>query len=307
MAASVIQTTGLIIKEMKVGENDRLVTVLTSDLGVIRAFCRGSLKSASKNAASTAFLTYSRLNIYKGRDTYKINDATAEKIFWELRSDFSLLSLASYFCEVSAYLAPADEPAPEFLRLVLNCLHLLNRKDGARLSPDAVKAVFELRCCMYAGYMPDISGCHRCGGELSGSCLFDIANGVFYCRDCAKGAPADAKSEDNGSEGRSSLRGEGNGEEQGSLPAHPTPNGGFAARSSSENLFERRDPLSLTRLPSSAAAAMRHILYSTDKQCFGFRLSEQSLSALGLAAERFLQYQTGRQFDTLSFYKTYSL
>lgn len=300
LAASVIQTTGLIIKEMKVGENDRLVTVLTSDLGVIRAFCRGSLKSASKTAASTAFLTYSRLNIYKGRDTYKINDAAAEKIFWELRSDFSLLSLASYFCEVSAYLAPADEPAPEFLRLVLNCLHLLNRKDGALLSPDAVKAVFELRSCMYAGYMPDISGCHRCGGELRGSCLFDIANGVFYCRDCADGAPADAENgRDNGGENRS--------EEQGDSPAHPASNGGFAARSSSENLFERRDPLSLTRLPSSAAAAMRHILYSTDKQCFGFRLNEQSLSALGLAAERFLQYQTGRQFDTLSFYKTYSL
>ena len=41
-------TTGLIIKEQKVGENDRLATILTSDLGLIRAFVPGAMKLKSK-------------------------------------------------------------------------------------------------------------------------------------------------------------------------------------------------------------------------------------------------------------------
>ena len=146
MANSSLQTNGLILKEMKVSENDRLITVLTSDFGVIRAFSSGSLKMTSKGVSATAFLSYSRLILYKGRnDTYRINDAHTEKIFWELRNDFSLLSLGSYFCEVCMHIAPKDEPAHDFLRLILNCLHLLSLKDKSVISPETVQAVFDMR------------------------------------------------------------------------------------------------------------------------------------------------------------------
>lgn len=35
-----VKTQGLIIREQTVGESDRLVTVLTRDAGVVRAFAR---------------------------------------------------------------------------------------------------------------------------------------------------------------------------------------------------------------------------------------------------------------------------
>ena len=42
------QTDGLIIREQNIGENDKLVWVLTKSHGVLRAFAKGakSLKSA---------------------------------------------------------------------------------------------------------------------------------------------------------------------------------------------------------------------------------------------------------------------
>ena len=183
LAKSVIRTNGLIIKEQKVSENDRLGTVLTAELGVIRAFSKNSLKSTSKSLSSTAFLSYSRLYIYKGRDTYKIGDAAPLKIFWDLRQDFSKLSLASYFCEVVSRLAPKDENAEEYLRLILNCLHLLSLKEEP-VPEVLIKAIFGLRCCLYSGYMPDIYVCRGCNEELVGNAWFDILNGVFYCDKC---------------------------------------------------------------------------------------------------------------------------
>ena len=37
-----LNTNGLILKEQNIGESDKLVTVLTADLGVIKAFVRGA-------------------------------------------------------------------------------------------------------------------------------------------------------------------------------------------------------------------------------------------------------------------------
>ena len=264
MANSSLQTNGLILKEMKVSENDRLITVLTSDFGVIRAFSSGSLKMTSKGVSATAFLSYSRLILYKGRnDTYRINDAHTEKIFWELRNDFSLLSLGSYFCEVCMHIAPKDEPAHDFLRLILNCLHLLSLKDKSVISPETVKAVFELRCCLYAGFMPDVTVCRGCGQPLTGNCRFDVNGGVFYCEKCANNA---------------------------------------------DFMQKPQNQLGILKtVPSGALAAMRHILYSPLEKCFGFKISGGSQKALFDICESFLQAQAVKSFDTLAFYKTYSI
>ena len=54
-----INTDGLIIKKGSVGENDRLVTVLTRDLGVIRAFVHGANKVKGKTVSATDALCYS--------------------------------------------------------------------------------------------------------------------------------------------------------------------------------------------------------------------------------------------------------
>ena len=54
-----VKTQGLIIREQTVGESDRLVTVLTRDAGVVRAFARRAknLKGQQKrrNAAFVLF------------------------------------------------------------------------------------------------------------------------------------------------------------------------------------------------------------------------------------------------------------
>ena len=117
---SLTTTKGLIIKEQKVGEADRLVTVLTEDLGLIRAFAPGALKIKSRNVSATSLLSYSELTIYQSRDTYKINEAKSIEIFFGLRNDIAALSLAGYFCELLMNLAPVFENAENYLRLTLN-------------------------------------------------------------------------------------------------------------------------------------------------------------------------------------------
>ncbi len=176
-----IKTQGLIIREQTVGESDRLVTVLTRDEGVVRAFARRAKNLKDSKNSSTGLLCYSRLNLYKGRDKYIINDAFPIEVFFGLRQDIVRLALAQYFCGLSCELIPDGVESEDYLRLILNALHFLSQ--GTR--PERLlKPVVELRMLSLAGYMPDLVCCAQCGTYEAERMYFKVDRGVIYCRDC---------------------------------------------------------------------------------------------------------------------------
>lgn len=176
-------TEGLIIREYNgVGEADRFITVLTAKLGVVRAVSRGARRIKSRSGSATALLTYSRLRLIPGRDTYVVEDAQPIETFFKLREDIEKTALAQYFCELAAALCPADEPAQEVLSLLLRGLHHL--ANGTRPAP-LLKAVVEWRLLSEAGYMPDLHGCAICG-KNPGELYFSTLEGRLFCREHAQ-------------------------------------------------------------------------------------------------------------------------
>ena len=177
------QTEGLIIKSRDINENDTVVKILTGDLGLISAFANGTKKVKSRTAsAAVSPMTYSRLTLYRGRESYIVDDAKAIDVFFGLREDIEKLSLANYFCELAGEFSPENTEAHEFLSLTLNLLHLLSED---KRSADFLKPVGELRMLALAGYMPDLAGCQSCGNELPDEPVFSLRHAGFFCRNCA--------------------------------------------------------------------------------------------------------------------------
>lgn len=176
-----LNTEGLILKEQNIGESDRLVTVLTRQQGLMRAFVRGAKRIKNRNASSTQLLCYSRLSVYRGKEKNVIDEAEPLEVFFELRQDIEKLALAQYFCELTLALAPEDGEAGEFLRLVLNALYLLAH--GKR-PPAQIKAVLEMRMLSLAGYLPDLLYCQGCGAYESDTVYFLPRQGILLCHAC---------------------------------------------------------------------------------------------------------------------------
>lgn len=174
-------TDGLIIREQQTGEDDRLVTLLTRDHGVIRAFVKGAKRIKSRSQSATQLFAYGSYWIYRGRDAYSIDEAQPKEIFFDLRKDITALSLAQYFCELAGELAPVEDDADEFLRLILNALHMLMNNKRPQLQ---LKAVVELRLLCLAGYMPDLTVCGDCEEEYEGQFLFSPVEGRIFCEKC---------------------------------------------------------------------------------------------------------------------------
>lgn len=184
-----ISTDGLIIKEQNIGEQDRLVTVLTRSNGIIRAFVKNSRSLKSAKCSSTRLLCYSRLIIYINRDKYIIDEAQSEEMFIKLRTDIVKMSLAQYFCELMSFIAPQNMPAEDYLRLTLNALYMLSQN---KRPPQLIKAALELRAISYYGYMPQLICCNECKCYEADEMYFLPKTGILLCQNCKnQTAPGD--------------------------------------------------------------------------------------------------------------------
>lgn len=178
-----ITTDALVIREMSIGENDRLITLMTHDLGVIKAYAHGVKNFKSKRAGATSLLSYSSFTLSKKGDTYRIKEASVKNIFFTAGYDVSVFALSQYFCELCYVLGPDDSNSSEFLRLILNSLHFLTAKGR---SVPLIKAITELRIAAISGYMPNLVACGECGEFESDIMYFSLENGEIYCEDCSK-------------------------------------------------------------------------------------------------------------------------
>lgn len=176
------RTMGLIVKEQNIGEQDKLVHVLTATNGIIKAFVRGAKSIKNQKCAATSLLTYSRLTVYKGRESYIIGDAIPERIFSKLRGDVVKTCLAQYFCELAITICPREQNSEEFLRLILNALYLLSEN---KRSEKLIKPCVEMRLASLAGYMPDLRMCRVCGEYSCDNMLFLPASGAIECLSCS--------------------------------------------------------------------------------------------------------------------------
>ena len=174
-------TDGLILKEQNIGEKDKLVTVLTRHNGLVRAFVRGAKSLKNRKNSATGMLCYSKLSLYKTKDSYIIDEAEPVETFFALREDLDKISLAQYFSELVIALVQEDESSEEYLRLILNSLHFLAK---GTMPNEQIKAITELRLMCIGGFMPNLIACDRCGEYETNTMYFDVEDGLLYCENC---------------------------------------------------------------------------------------------------------------------------
>lgn len=172
---------GLIIREQNIGDNDKLVTVLSRNNGIISAYASGAKSIKSRKGAATCLLSYSSLTMKKKGESYRISEAAPIEVFFKTGNDIEALALAQYFCELALNHAPSDENCEYVLRLFLNALYFLGeRKRNIHL----IKAIVELKLMSLIGYMPDLVACKKCLKYENDLMYFDTAEGYLYCSGC---------------------------------------------------------------------------------------------------------------------------
>ena len=178
-----LKTQGLVLRVSRYNDHDGLLSLLTPEHGKITVKARGLNKKNSPLITPCQLLALGSFTLFEYKGSFTVNEAVCLEQFRGLRNDIVKLSLGSYFAQVAEQVAQSDIPNRELLSLVLNCLYGLSELG---LPENKVKSVFEFRCACMAGYMPDLSCCHMCGGETPDR--FDVSAGVLECHACRDGS-----------------------------------------------------------------------------------------------------------------------
>lgn len=180
-----IVTKGIVLRETQTKETDKILTVLTAEQGKLPVIARGARRKGSRIAAASELLAFSELVLYERRGWYLLDEASTIALFDGIRADVELLSLASYFAEMTEAVTTEDTPAGEILTLLLNTLYALDTLGKPR---ELVRAAFELKLLSLSGYEPLVDECAVCGKNAPAEPMFDVQQGVVLCRGCALSA-----------------------------------------------------------------------------------------------------------------------
>ncbi|HEV3473398.1 MAG TPA: DNA repair protein RecO [Actinomycetota bacterium] len=169
----------VVLKTMKLGEADRIVTLMTRSHGKVRAVAKGVRKTKSRFGGRLEPFTRVDLMLYKGRgDLDTITSADIMASFDVVRTDYTRLTAAASLVELVDKITPDRERAVHTYMLLLSGLQAL--VDGRA---DTVVPAFFVKLLSISGYHPQLGICAGCGANirLSG---FSAELGGVVCEDC---------------------------------------------------------------------------------------------------------------------------
>jgi DNA repair protein RecO (recombination protein O) len=178
---SVYQDEGVVLRTIRLGEADRIVTVMTAEHGKVRAVAKGIRKTNSRLGARLEPATGVALLLWRGRELDIVRQAEVTEGRRELREDLGRLSKAYAMLEVVDHLAPERTPMPGVYRMLKGALGVL-----AEGSPPLLVPAFILRLLSHEGSAPVLEVCASCGASED-LVAFDLGEGGALCRECRRG------------------------------------------------------------------------------------------------------------------------
>jgi DNA repair protein RecO (recombination protein O) len=177
----VYRDEAVVLRTHKLGEADRIVTMLTRQHGKVRAVAKGVRRTASKFGARLEPFMVADVQLYEGRSLDIITQAETLGSYGALiTADYPSYTAASAMVETADKLSEAEGSLQQYLLLV-GALRSLSRKEhGASLTLDS----YLLRALSMAGWAPSFHDCSRCGAAGEHSAVVVQLGGVV-CDACA--------------------------------------------------------------------------------------------------------------------------
>ena len=177
-----VKVNGIVIAENNMGDFDKMLTLLTPNLGKIGCSAKGARRPKSLLLSSTQFLCFGEYMLFKGSDTYTINSCETIEMFYNIRTDLDKLTYASYITKIINDVTTENQNSFNTLKLFLNTLYMISETDK---NLDFITSIFKMRMLKILGYQPNVSECVSCSLKEDLN-YFSIRDNGFKCKSCSR-------------------------------------------------------------------------------------------------------------------------
>jgi DNA repair protein RecO (recombination protein O) len=185
--ARTVATEALLLRSVDYGEADRIVTLLTRDLGRLSAMAKGARRSQRRFGAALEPFGVIAVEVAPGRgEVGRLAAANLVRPFPTLLGDLARLSLAGRLLERVREAVPAG---PVDARIYDACVDALAAIDAAGAPVTELEVAFTARLCALLGVAPRVDRCAVCdvAAPEGRAALFDPRRTGVVCRACGGG------------------------------------------------------------------------------------------------------------------------
>lgn len=182
---------GVVLRAQKLGEADRIITLLTRENGKVRAVGKGVRRTSSRFGARLEPFMYVDLQLHEGRSLDVVTQAETIGAFARpISDDYGLYTAGAVMLETAERIVAHErEPSVQQFWLLVGALRALSER---RQEPGLVLDSYLVRALAVAGWAPSFTRCGRCG-EPGPHRAFSVAHGGAVCPACRPpGSPAPA-------------------------------------------------------------------------------------------------------------------
>jgi DNA repair protein RecO (recombination protein O) len=179
---SLYRDEGVVLRTQKLGEADRIITVLTRRHGKVRAVAKGVRRTKSKFGARLEPFSHVDLQLYTGRNLDIVSQAESIRSYGpSIAADYPAYTAGTAVLETADRLtAEEKEPSLRLFLLVIGALRSL----AENTHPSAlVLDAYLLRAMSVAGWEPALGDCARCG-QHGPHRHFSVPAGGTVCPGC---------------------------------------------------------------------------------------------------------------------------
>ncbi len=179
-----IKTTAIVLRSLKWGDADRIVTLYSKDRGKIRGVARGARRPKSRFGAALEPFSLSRLNLFEktGDSLFRISQVDLVRSSLKLRGALRLIDSAARMVNVVAAITPDGDPDPLLFDTLEQGLASLHESED----PAFTALLFQIRLLGVTGFRPQTDHCATCGkAHFVGDPQFSPVAGGLVCLSCA--------------------------------------------------------------------------------------------------------------------------
>ncbi|MFE6994580.1 DNA repair protein RecO [Microbacterium sp. NPDC057659] len=171
----------VVLRTHKLGEADRILTMLSRRHGKIRAVAKGVRRTSSKFGARLEPFMVADVQLYQGRTLDIVQQAESLGSYGsDIAAHYDRFTAASAMVETADRLNEAESTPEQYLLLVGGLRALSRGEHTARSILDS----YLLRVMALSGWAPSLDDCARCGAPGPHT-AFVAPLGGLVCGDCA--------------------------------------------------------------------------------------------------------------------------
>ena len=149
----IYHTKGFIIKSKNFGEANKILTIYTKELGLVRAIAQGIRLHKSKLRFTLQDFSYASIDLVKGRDIWRVASATTISSFPIARTKRDNLLFISRVSSLIDRLCDGEEANEKIFTDIIQALYLLDDPNLSTSTKEALELHLVLRIVHSLGYV----------------------------------------------------------------------------------------------------------------------------------------------------------